>query len=245
MDPDFSHPSTPDFQGYQGKKKAMEENTWNFSGAKPGSEAHYFWPWSINYNLVTWPHLIAREVEKCPPAICSKKRRKRQPLSHDKPTWKLTLKPESEWPAKACWGLFDYFLHLASSERWTVLHHSKSGFWYTQLLFKAQTLLTGETSILSCQTYKAVSFLPVLISQKDTAFSKPEAFTPVEGPTCFKTLIGIQETVASVHHIMFIYISLADFLTVSRSGNKDSVVDPKGIYVVFIAATPATINQSR
>lgn len=92
---------------------------------------------------------------------------------------------------------------------------------------------------------KAVSFLSGLISLGDTAFNKPEALTPVESLTCFKTVIDIQATLASVHHIMFIHISLADFLTVSRSGNKDSVVDPKGIYVVFIAATPTTINQSQ
>lgn len=131
MDPDSSQPSMPNFQGYQGKKKAREENTWNFSGAKPGGEAHHFWPWSINYDLVTWPCLIAREVEKCPLAICSKKRKKRQPLSHDKPIWKLTLKPEAEWPAKACWGLFDLFPtpslfwemnSLPSQYKWLLIH---------------------------------------------------------------------------------------------------------------------------
>lgn len=44
---------------------------------------------------------------------------------------------------------------------------------------------------------------------------------------------------------MFIYISLATFFTVIRSGNEASAVDPEGISVVFISAAPLTINQSQ
>lgn len=58
-------------------------------------------------------------------------------------------------------------------------------------------------------------------------------------------VIGIQATLSSVHHIILIYISLAAFFTVTRSGNEGSVVDPGGISVVFISATPPAINQSQ
>lgn len=44
---------------------------------------------------------------------------------------------------------------------------------------------------------------------------------------------------------MFLYISLAAFLTVGRAGNEDSVVGPEEISVVFISTSPPTINQSQ
>lgn len=104
---------------------------------------------------------------------------------------------------------------------------------------------TGEIAILSYQRDKAVSFLPGLIIQEDIPFSIPEALTLLRAPHAVKRLIGFQATLASVHHIMFLYISLAAFLTVIRIGNEDFVVGPKGIPVVFISATPSTINQSQ
>lgn len=62
----------------------------------------------------------------------------------------------------------------------------ESGFLHTRLLFKAWTLLRKETAVLSCQTDKAMSFLPGLIIQESPPFNKPEVLTPREDPKCLE-----------------------------------------------------------
>lgn len=62
------------------------------------------------------------------------------------------------------------------------------------------------------------------------------------GPGALTRVTGVHATWASIPLLMFPYISLAAFLTVIRAGNEDSVVGPAGISVVFISATPPTIN---
>lgn len=62
------------------------------------------------------------------------------------------------------------------------------------------------------------------------------------GPGALMRVTGVHATWASTSLVMFPYVSLAAFLTVIRAGNEDSVVGPAGISVVFISATPPTIN---
>lgn len=112
------------------------------------------------------------------------------------------------------------------------------GFPCIQLLIGALTLFTGETATVPCQTDKTVSFLPGFISQEGKPFSKPEALSPAEGSTCFEDSDRSSGNPG-------ICSLLNTSLTVIRSGNEDFVVDPEGISVVFISATPPAINQSQ